>query len=298
MAVTLQDLIAEVESFVYSYFNDRDKVTSLTAALSATALTVSVAEADQVDRGFIEIDDELIAVKSKDNASNVVTVHPWGRGQRGSVAAAHSLNARVAVNPRFPRAWIKTEINTAIANLYPDLWRVGTDASNKFTPAVLTYPLPADAQSVLQVLVDTVGPSKVWQPARRYHFNYNANTTEFPTGRTITLLDSFAPGSTIQVVYRQAFGQLATSASTLDSVGCDDSWRDLIKLQVAARMIMSLDSSRLQATSVEATNRSGQVPTGSAVQVARQLLAQYAQRLDQERHLLLNRHSQTISVTR
>jgi hypothetical protein len=290
VSVTLADLVAEVESFTYSYFNDRDKVTSLTGAISDTDLTLPLAEAHLVDRGYVEIDYELIAVKSKNDSTGTVQVHPWGRGERGTVAAAHASGARVAINPRFPRSWMRAEINTAVANLYPDLFAVATTTANTTSPAVLTYPLPADAEGVLQVSVDTVGPTRLWQPVQRFWFNYTANTAEFPNGKSLTLLNGFTPGQTIQVVYRKQFGELVSDTDTLAAIGCDDSWRDLIKLQVAARMIMALDSARLNSTTVEASNRANQVPVGSSVQIARQLLAQYNQRLESERQLLLNRY--------
>lgn len=290
MPATFADLIAEVESFTYSYLGDRDKVTSLTSAITSSALSVPVAEAGLVDRGYIEIDDELIAVKSKNESAGTVTVHPWGRGERGTVAAAHDADARVAINPRFPRSWIKVEINNAILNLFPELFSVATDTTNTINASTLTYPVPATAEGLLAVSVDTIGPSKLWSPLRRFRFDYSAATSEFPTGKTVTLLEAVPPGQKLQIVYRKGFTELASDAALLTSSGCDESWRDLIKLQVGARMIMALDSSRLNTTSVEASNRAGQIPVGSAVQVARQFLAQYQQRLDQERRLLLNRY--------
>lgn len=290
MAVTLSDLIAEVESFVYGYFNDRDKVTSLTGTLDSTATTLTVAESEQIDRGFVEIGYELMATLGRSGTTGTVALHPWGRGQRGTLAAAHATGEKVTVNPRFPRSWIRTEINNTIANLYPELYAVSSSYSLTYSPVQVVYPLPADVEGVLQVAVDSIGPTKAWYQVSRYRFDYSAATTEFPTGKSLALLQGFTPGQAIQVIYRKQFGQLNADADTLTQVGVDDSWRDLIKLMVAARMLMGLDSSRLQTTSVEAGNRSSQVQVGSAAQVARQVMAMATSRLEQERRLLLNRY--------
>lgn len=296
MAATLGDLIAECESFLYSYFNDRDKVTSTTGAITSSDLTIPVAEGGLVDRGFVEIDYELIAVKSRNDSTLQLTVHPWGRGQRGTTAAAHSSGAKVTINPRFPRSWIKTEINTSISNLFPDLFAVATDRSNTVNPAVTTYPLPAAAEGVLKVDVQLPGPSGLWQPLNRHRFDYSADTTTYSTGRTIDILEQMPPGRVIQVVYRKGFGSLSLDSDTLASAGVDDSWRDLIKLDTCSRMVLALDSSRLAINAVEASNRAQVVTSGSATAVARQLMQNYQIRLANEKQLLQQRYPITAVI--
>lgn len=290
---TLGDLIAEVEDFLTSHGADRDIVTTLTTVggITAAATTLDVSDGGKVSAGLIEIDYELIQVESK--SGNAVTVPAWGRGQRGTVAATHAQNARVAVNPRFPRSRIKSEINQAIVNLFPSLFAVAVDTTNVMSAAKTTYPLPALTESVLKVAVDSRGPSKMWQPLRRYRFDRTADTTEFPTGRTLDVLDGSWPGQKLQVVYTKRFTELALDGDTLASVGLEDQWRDLITMQVCAKLVMALDSVRLQTGSVEQQNRAGLVQVGGATSVARRLMETYRERLDAERTELLRRHPMT-----
>lgn len=287
---TLADLVAEVEDFMYSHGADRDKETTLVGSLTNSATTFTVAEASLVDRGLVEIDYELIAVKSKDNTSNVVTAQPWGRGQRGTTAASHSANARVAINPRFPRSRIKTEINRAISNLYPDLFKVATDATLTVNASKTTYALPAAVERVLDVQVDTVGPTGAWVRPNRWNFNYNANTTDYPNGKSLDIIGGFTPGRTINVTYATTFGTLSADADTLAAAGVDDSWADLITLQVVSKLVLALDPSRLTLGSVEQQTRGNEYQVGTPAQLSRQYQNLYNQRLLQEKALLQDKY--------
>lgn len=293
---TLDSMIAEVEDFLSSHGADRDKVTTLSASLTSSALSLTVADADVVDEGFIEIGDELLAVKQPTAGSTTVTVQPWGRGQRGTTAAAHNANARVATNPRFPRSRIKAEINTAISNLFPDLFAVAVDETNTVTSTKLTYPINAEAEGVLRVAVETIGPTGMWFPVQQVRFNYRANTAAYPTGKTVDIASrsGLTPGRKIQVTYLKQFGTLSSGASTLALAGVDESWRDLITLQVCSKLILALDASRLQTTTMEQQNRSNFVQAGNASQISRQMVGLYQVRLEQERRLLFQRYPSRI----
>jgi hypothetical protein len=290
VSVTLGDLVAEVEDFLSSHGADRDKVCTLSVAMTPSDTTFTVDDATQVDRGLVEVDYELIQVTSKNNTTGVVTCPPWGRGQRGTTAAVHSQNVRVAVNPKFPRSRIRTEINLQLSNLLPDLFATAVDTSNTVQPAVITYPLPAAAEGILKVGIQAIGPSKMWIPTSGIRFDYTADTTAFPTGRTFDLLQHRGQvGRTIQVVYMTGFTPLALDSDTLSAAGADDSWRDIITLGVCARLIAGLDSSKLQTTSVEQQNHAAYVQAGTGAAVAKQLLLMQQMRLAQERALLFQR---------
>lgn len=298
MAVTLGDLVAEVEDFLSSHGADRDKVCTLSVAMNPSDVSFTVDDATQVDRGLVELDYELVQVTSKNNGTGVVTVPPWGRGQRGTTAAVHSINSRVAVNPRFPRSRIRAEINLQLSNLLPDLFAVAKDTSNTVNPAVVTYPLPATAEGILKVGIQAIGASKMWIPTSGIRFDYTADTTAFPTGRTFDLLSNRGQyGRTIQVVYMTGFTPLSLDTDTLSAAGADDSWRDIITLGVCARLIAGLDSSKLQTTSVEQQNHAAYVQAGTGNAIARQLLQMQAARVAQERGLLFQRYPTRVMHT-
>lgn len=292
---TLGDLIHEIEDFLSSHGADRDACTTLTTVggITATATSFTVSDARSVTTGLVQIDDELIWVESK--SGSTITVPAWGRGQRGTTAVAHAENAKVTVNPRFPRNRIKAEINTAITNLFPQLFAVTTDTSNTATGHTIGFPLPAAAEWVLRVFADTVGPSKAWLPLRRWRFNFSANTTEFPTGKSLDVLDPVPPGQTIQVVFANKFGALNLDGDTLTGAGLKDEWRDLITMAVCSKLVLALDVHRLQTTSVEQANRAQQVQVGSAAAVSRRLMDAYHERLAAERRQLLQQYPASIT---
>jgi len=74
------DLIDETALSLTGYTNRQDQATYLTAPMSATDLTFTVADGTVLTRGLVEIDDELIWVDSFDRTSNVATIPSYGRG--------------------------------------------------------------------------------------------------------------------------------------------------------------------------------------------------------------------------
>lgn len=59
---------------------------------------------------------------------------------------------------------------------------------------VYSYQLPADVGNVLTVHGSLVGPSRIWSAAKRWQFHPSANTTTFPTGKALDVLDELVPG--------------------------------------------------------------------------------------------------------
>lgn len=97
MPATLGSLVEGILDHLYGHSAQQDAVTSLSGALDATATSFTVDDADVLSAGLIEIDSELMRVKSVDLASNLVTLTPTGRGQRGSTASTHADGAEVRV---------------------------------------------------------------------------------------------------------------------------------------------------------------------------------------------------------
>lgn len=290
---TYADLTEEILSHLNGYGETRDKVTSLTQAIGATDLTFTVADGKSINRGYIEIDSEMMAVASVDTNTGAVTVHPWGRGARGTTAAAHAINTMVVDTPRFPRSTVKQEINEVISTLYPDLFNVTVDETNTVNPVRVAYPIPADAESIVSVQYQTNGPTKQWAPVTRYAMDYNADVTNFPTGKSLDIYQGMAPGKPIKIRYRRKFNPLVNETDTLTSVNVSEDWRDILRMSVVGRLLMSLDTGRLELSSIEANNRAQFTQPLQASAVARQNLQNAALRIAQERRELLMRYPST-----
>ena len=181
----------------------QDRQTHLTAALNATAVTITVASANNISSGIIQIDDELIYVDSYDRNSGVLSIPPYGRGYNGTSAATHQSGARVIVSPTFPSVDVKDAINETLLATFPDLYTTGTHTFS-FSPAKSTYALPEEVETVLGVAYETTGPSKEWLPVRGYRIDPMANVDAFNSKNSITLLSGVESGRTVQVFYTSA----------------------------------------------------------------------------------------------
>lgn len=296
MATTFGDLIEECTNYLHSFGAARDKLTSLSLGLNATDTTFTVADGRQIDRGFLEIDNELMAVNTIDVSTGIVTLHPFGRGARGTVAASHLTNAMITSSPRFPRNRVRSEILQVVNGLYPELFNVAVDQTNTANPAVVTYPLPADARSIVSVQYQTTGPSKLWAPITRYRIDQNADTTAFPTGRSVDIFAGMQPGRSIKIRYRREFPDFVNETDTFASIFLAEDWRDIIRLMVVGRLLMGLEPARLELDSVESAARSqttGGVQPTAAVSVGKQYLALAQSRMVQERRRLLEQYPST-----
>lgn len=290
---TLSNLIDSVTSSLHSYTGIQEQSTHLTAGIGSGDLSVPVNSVANVFKGIAEIDDEMVYIDTV--GSNILTLAPYGRGYRGSLAAAHAVNAQLTSDPVYPRSEIRRAIDQCIQGIYPRLYQIKT-VDLTVTPVIVGYQLPADCDGVLGVKIKIPGdPSNMWIGTARWEFDA---TSPEVSGKALNLMDAIPPGSSVRVVYRAGFTAFASSSSTLASVGVSESWADLILYCVTARMVRFLDPARLQVKAVENLSRSSVVQAGDAGKIANQLYAMYQQRLAEERSRLLELTPAQINYTR
>ena len=95
---TLEQLIDEVKTNLQGYSLRQDRITYVnnTAGLTTTSLEIQVGSSDNLAKGVIEIDDELIWIDRFDKANNLMTVAPgFGRGYQGTTASPMSITLLV-----------------------------------------------------------------------------------------------------------------------------------------------------------------------------------------------------------
>ena len=220
----IEEVLINLEGFTLR----QDRTTYLTSGIDNNDLTLALASGDNIGKGIIEIEDELLHIDSVDRSDRSAVVSPFGRGYRGTTAAAHALNTKVTFSPSFPRLSVKRAINDTIRAVYPNIFGV---ASTTFTynAAQTTYSLPANAETVLAVSWDTVGPSGEWVPVRRWRQDPTAATAEYATNNTISIYDAPIPGRTIQVIYTKEPTVLSSGSDVFNTVtGLPESARDVI----------------------------------------------------------------------
>lgn len=296
---TFDGLLYRIRQQALGYAKDQSPLSELTASVAATDTSFSAdpGTVKSLSRGLVEIDDELMLVKSFDATSGIVQIMGGinGRGAEGTVAASHNAHALITADPRFPRARIREAVNDVLQALYPNLCVFETTEITNVS-VVYEYQMPADALDVWAVADQTIGPSKVWMQGMNYRFNPTADVTAFPSGKSIQLFDPVVPGQTMLIKYVKAPSALVNASDDFAGVtGLPERCVDLVVYGAMARLLPAYESARLQQTAVESTERSELVPTGSALKGAQFYMALYQQRLMEERQRMFEENPQTIS---
>jgi hypothetical protein len=287
---TLEQLTDRVDTLLHGYSLNTEAATWLTAAVTnATTTTFSVDSASVVSRGFAQINDEMVYVHSTNNIDNEITLAPWGRGQRGTVAAtSHANLSKITVAPIFPRFEIKKAINDTLNAMYPQIFAVRQTQFN-YIAARTTYDIPDAAQNILSVTHSVIGPSKEWMPVRAWQFDRTANPTAFGDGtnfgHSLSVYSPIVPGRTVNVAYstRPTLFNLATTDAQEygTTTGMPDYSEDVVIYGAAWRMISFLDPSRLGPLSAEADVLDNQRGARSGENAARFLFNVYNTRLNE-----------------
>lgn len=284
---TFDQLTEQVRQEILGYTANQESISALAEAMteSATEFSVDADTVDNLSSGIVEVGDELILVKAYDRTSGAAMVLGGanGRGYQGTTAAAHSAGDLVTASPAFPRHRIKQAVNKAVTGLYPALVAFGSHEFDRVSTQ-LEYELPEDATDVWSVHAEITGPSKVWQPLINYRFNPDANTGDFPSGKSLQQLDPVTPGETVRVVYSKEPQPMAAGSDDFETVtGYPERIEDLVVYGAIMRLLPALAASRLQMQAVESSERAHIVGGNDAAKAVQLYSALYETRLEDER---------------
>lgn len=286
---TAGQVIEETQALLQSWSLDQSQSTTLTAPLTAGALTfpydnTSTNIAIGISPGLVEIDRELIYVEAVDGTN--ATIPAWGRGFRATTATSHLSGTRVISQPTFPRQKTLDAINQVLARVFPRLYAVKSFETVTTLP-IITYQMPADCQWVLGVKWQQPDGRKYWQACRRWRVSPGGGTQFGDTGITVDVADVMMPGQPIQFLYAAQPGLLANDTDDFTATtGLDAGLVDVIELGTAAQLVTALDTSRLQVSSIEQQDRSGVVAPSAALTTSRYLDTRFQERLEEERKSL------------
>lgn len=280
---TFSELIDEVQLNLAGYTMRQDRLTFLTGAMTSTsAVSATIASVDNVARGLIEIDDELIFVDSVNRPASSLVIAPFGRGYQGTSAATHAINTKVTIAPTFPRVSTKRAINDTLRSVFPKIWGVD-NTTFTFSPAKNTYALPSDFEDLLEISYQTIGSSQEWYPVKSYRVDNSAATSSFTSGKSISIYSGVEPGRTVKVTYTKEASPLVNTSDVYTTVtGLPESTKDVIVLGAAYRLISFIDPSRLTFTSAEADEADRYKPMGSGANASRFIYTLFQQRLQEE----------------
>lgn len=293
MATTLTNMIDEVSMNLSGYTLTQDRSTYIESAVTATAsssaspIILELGSTDNVGKGIVEINEELMWIDSYDRVGNTATVAPYGRGYLGTTIAAHAVDDKVTISPTFPRFTIKRAINDTITALGSSIFAASTTTITS-NSAVAAFRLPATGSSleiknILSVAYQAIGASKEWIPIRSWRFDANANSTAFTSGQTISIYDVVPSGRTIQIVYAKDPQPFTSNAQVFTTqTGLPESCKDLVIIGATYRLLTNLDPARAAMVSPQADETDNKRPYGSSQSLTRQIFALYSQRLAEE----------------
>lgn len=296
MSTSFKDLIEEVLSDMRGTVRNQEQSTHLTADVTNTATSWSVANATRLAPGRVECGDELVFIDSFDKSANTITIAPYGRAFDGSVAVAHTSGTQIVSNPRFPRMKVKNAINNTIRGLAGNLFAVDSTVLT-VTPGVQEYELPFDALDVLSVNVEY--SSNVWSESTYWRFNPQASTSDFPSGVSINL-GEWGVGR-VEVTYATDPLPLVNLTDDFAVVtGLPESCRDVISLGAEWRLLSTLDPGDLVNNALASADldRFNRPQPAEVTTIATQSYRMFMQRMSEERGKLLSRYPSKIIYTR
>jgi len=289
---TFNQMTSEVQSNLQGYSLRQDRITWVATAggISATDLNIKIGSADNLAKGIVQIDNELIWVNSFDRQNLTLNVAPgFGRGYMGTTPSPHAQNAQVILTPTFPITMIQQAINDSINSLYPKLFQVSSTTFT-YNAAQIAYPLPDDARDVLYASWQTPGPSREWLPINRWRIDRMANVTAFNTTKTVNLYEKIVPGRTVQVYYSTIPSNLTNDNDDFAAVtGLPESSRDVVTLGAAYRLLSYIDTGRINLSSAVADLADTKLPSTAGASASKYIFALYQQRLQEESTKLQDR---------
>jgi hypothetical protein len=298
---TFAQLVDEVRTNLSGYTLRQDRITYLTnpGGINTTALNISIGNSENLAKGVVEIDDELIWINTFDKNNLTLNAIPgFGRGYGGTTPSPHAENAQVTLTPTFPKVNVKKAINDTINSFYPKLFQVASTTFT-FNAAQITYALPDDARDVLFISWQTPGPSREWLPVNRWRIDRMANVSAFNTTRTLSLYDKIVPGRTVQVYYSTIPNNLTNANDDFATVtGLPESSRDVVTLGAAARLLSYLDTGRINLSSAEADINDTKLPSTAGASASKYVYALYQQRLNEESTKLQDRFPIRVHYTK
>lgn len=295
---TFNDIINDVALNLSGYTMRQDRATHLTANINSTDLTLQVHSVDNISKGLIEIDDELLWVDSFDRTSKTFSIAPYGRGYFGTTPASHLANAKITIAPTFPKLNIKRAINETILAVSNTLFGVRTITFD-YNPSITTYGLPNDLDSVLEVSYEDIGPTREWYPIRRWRTDKMADNVSFGSGISISIYDAIPTSSKIKVTYSTnpapfEYGSDDFESTTSLPLSC----KDVVAYGAAYRLLSFVEAGRLTYSSPEADTQTGRIQYGSGTNTAKYIYALYQQRLQEEASKLQDRYPVRVHYTR
>jgi hypothetical protein len=252
-----------------------------------TTLTVTDSTTGIVQGTRIDVDSEIMLVRSVDQASKVVTVI---RGFLGSTPAVHANGALVEIAPRFPLADIIDTMREEVETWKPHLFTVETASfgSSSFNRG---YDLVG---AVAPLFVLEVSGGDAWNRSQSYlaaEIIRDSDVASFPSGVAIQFKQAPASGVPLRVSWAEPIVTDNWAGTTdLETIGIQRSWFDILTYGVIGRMMIGKEIGRTDLHASGETRRAEEVPPGYNAKTADEFMHLRDMRLAHEALLLRGRY--------
>lgn len=284
MTVSVPTLIAQARRFVGDY----PTLDTLGASVSSTATVLSVSQNPTSDlyvkNRLIQVDSEIILVKTTATAASTMTV---ARAQLGSTAASHASGANVMVHPRYLDQDILDALNQALALTFPLIYKPVLDTTS-WTPdsTKQQFQIPSTCRYIAGIdFLDPGDPGNAFYPVRGWRIRRGA--TSYVEFRTAPV-----EGTTIRVRGYGPFSDLTLSGST-DAQFPDEAAKVLV-LGAYEYLLASGEATRVRVDTGVIDNREQANRTGSSMLAANAMLSRFERAL--QRHAMPPMPRHVVSV--
>ena len=239
----------------------RNKLAS-TINSSATSITVTYPLEGLRAAQICEIDSELMYIWSVDSGTKTMVVE---RGFNGTTAAAHTANAIIIINPRFPRAQMLEAMNDEVSDLSSPLnglFQIKTlDIDYNGSDVMIDL---AGITSIIDILTVSVRYMTDDYPvARKVRLIRDVPTDDFPSGYALRFDQGVFPGR-LRIVYKAAYAPVTTEATDVNTTcGIQDSVLDIVTLGTQIRLMAPREIKRNFTESQGDTRRGEEVTSGA-----------------------------------
>lgn len=258
---------------------------------TSTALTMSWPLRGLGPGSRIAVDDEIMYVWDTDTGSRIARVY---RGDLGSTPATHADQARVEVNPRFPKFEIRDVLTEEIRSWPSTLYREDiADATVGAGQSAVELNIPSDWIAILNVTQAPFSTSLTSQDDIRVSYRIERGITRFASGIGLYLDGHVAPtgGMTLTVRIARPFDTttMVDSVST-SAIGMSDHMLDIPALGAAWRLVSNREVMRTFTENQGEPRRSEEVPPMYATQAGQGLQRLRDKRIAEEAQRLLFRN--------
>ena len=237
---------------------------------STTSITLAYALNGIRENTVFEIGSEMMYVWESNSTSKTLTVE---RGFGGTTASAHTLGDIVTVSPRFPRGQMFTALNSELSDLSSPLnglFQIKTvDLSYNGSDRMVNLTGVTSMLDLYDVRYRYLNDD--YPVVRNVRLLRDMPTADFASGFVLAF-DTYVRSGTVRVIYKAAYGTLATEASVLSTSGVGTELEDLLVLGVQIRMVAGREVKRNFTESQGDTRRAEEVPAGSVTNSINNLL--------------------------